>query len=198
MQQKFEELEQSTQNMPLQNLPVEAQTENQKPRLLFQSRKHSGSKSKDTLRRAQVALLKTGAYGSIGLSLLSITLVSMFLLLLIGMEIYVHLHPQHVSMDFKREVSLWQYVLNVGMMLSPFIIGSCVFGGVGLRAKKWATNLDSKIPVQNAAGLPASESLLRSSAEPVLEQRAVLLRAAGQGPETPAEHLLRAAGELQE
>ena len=145
-----------------------------------------------------MVLLKTGAYGSIGLSLLSITLVSTFLLLLVGVEIYVHFHPQHVSMDFKREVPLWQYILNVGMMLSPFVIGSCVFGGVGFKAKKWATNLDAKLLVENAADLPASESLLRGSAEPLQEPRAVLLRAAGQGPEIPSEHLLRAAGESQE
>ncbi|MCW3052637.1 MAG: hypothetical protein JWN14_1807 [Chthonomonadales bacterium] len=198
MPQNLEVFEQPAQNLPVQNLPIEEKTENQKPGSLFQPRKRSGSKSKDTLRKAQVVLLKTGAYGSIGLSLLSITLISTFLLLLAGVEIYMHFHPQHVSMDFKRDVSLWQYALNVGMMLSPFVIGSCVFGGVGLKAKKWAAKLDSDLPVQNAAALPASESLLRGSAEPLQEEGAVLLRAAGQGPKTPAEHLLRAAGELQE
>jgi hypothetical protein len=45
----------------------------------------------------------------------------------------------------------------------------------------------------NTAHLPAPDSLVRASAEPVQEQQAVLLRAAIQGMETPPEQLVRPA-----
>lgn len=195
MQQRLEESVLPTHTLPGQNLPVEEQLEIQKPQSRFRPGKRLNGKRKDTFRRGQVLLLKTGAYGSIGLALFSIGLVSLFLLLMVGIEISQHFHP---TLDFKREVSLGQYALNVGMLLSPFLIGAGIFGGVGLRARKWANHLDANLPVQNAGDLPASESLLRGSTGPVQEQQAVLLRAAGQGPETVSHHLLRAAGESAE
>ena len=45
----------------------------------------------------------------------------------------------------------------------------------------------------NTANLPAPDSLVRASAEPLQAQQAVLLRAAAQGNETPPEQLVRAS-----
>ena len=47
----------------------------------------------------------------------------------------------------------------------------------------------------NIAALPAPDSLVRASAEPLQEQQAVLLRAATAGVERHEEQLVRAAGE---
>jgi hypothetical protein len=47
----------------------------------------------------------------------------------------------------------------------------------------------------NTCHLPVADTLGRSSERPSTDQQAELLRAAGQGPETPAEELLRATNQ---
>lgn len=76
----------------------------------------------------------------------------------------------------------------------------CIAAGAGI---KWATEAGLKKTAQsidvllltraNTAALPAPDSLVRASSEPVQAQEAVLLRAAAQGQETPAEELVRAS-----
>ena len=50
----------------------------------------------------------------------------------------------------------------------------------------------------NTADLPASDSLVRASVEPVQAQEDTLLRAATQGQETPSEQLVRAFTEQED
>ena len=45
----------------------------------------------------------------------------------------------------------------------------------------------------NTADLPAPDTLVRASSEPMQAQQAVLLRAAAEGQETPQEEMLRAS-----
>jgi hypothetical protein len=61
------------------------------------------------------------------------------------------------------------------------------------RAKVWVT-----LARANTADLPAPDSLVRASAEPVQEQQAVLLRAATEGTETHEEQLVRASEGAQD
>ena len=69
-------------------------------------------------------------------------------------------------------------------------------GKVGLKTMEQSGNMDPGIPLTRkvAATLPAEESLVRASEEPVQEQQAILLRAATDNQETPAEQLVRPAG----
>jgi hypothetical protein len=59
-----------------------------------------------------------------------------------------------------------------------------------------ASKIESVAPITTRAVhlLPPEEILVRGSDRPSTNQQAELLRAAGQGPETPAEELLRASG----
>jgi hypothetical protein len=84
-----------------------------------------------------------------------------------------------------------------------FLIGGILIAGIGTRVLIRMSNavldrvdqMNNVIPLTraNTADLPASESLVRASAEPIQQQEAVLLRAATQGVETPSEQLLRPA-----
>ena len=58
-----------------------------------------------------------------------------------------------------------------------------------------ARQLDPGVPLArvNVADLPAPDTLVRASSEPMQAQEAVLLRAATQGQETPSEQLVRAS-----
>ncbi len=61
---------------------------------------------------------------------------------------------------------------------------------------KHARKIHDSIPLTraNTADLPAPDSLVRASSEPLQEQQTVLLRAAVQGQETSSEQLVRAVG----
>lgn len=70
-----------------------------------------------------------------------------------------------------------------------FLVGvCCVF--LGEKVKEDVTPLIRA----NIANLPAPDSLVRASSEPIQAQEAVLLRAAVKGQETPPEKLVRASG----
>ena len=72
--------------------------------------------------------------------------------------------------------------------------GTLYLGYLGGRTIKEAVRINTGIPLTraNAADLPAPESLVRASSEPLQAQEAVLLRAAAEGMETPPEQLVRA------
>jgi hypothetical protein len=71
---------------------------------------------------------------------------------------------------------------------------------IGIQAGRQARKVKVGVPLTraNTADLPAPDSLVRASAEPVQEQRAVLLRAATQGIETHEEQLVRASEGAQD
>jgi hypothetical protein len=72
---------------------------------------------------------------------------------------------------------------------------SLFFGYAGQLAIKEAKQTDPGVPLTraNTANLPAPDSLVRASAEPMQEQQAVLLRAATETQERHEEQLVRAS-----
>lgn len=93
-----------------------------------------------------------------------------------------------------REISTSELPLFVILVL--LMSGGTWF--VFPRAKKIiqaANEMDVGVPLTcaNTADLPALDSLVRASSEPLQAQEAVLLRAAEQEQETPPEQLVRAS-----
>ena len=88
---------------------------------------------------------------------------------------------------------------DIALELTGFVIFGMVFHFFrtqGQRAMKKAKNLDAGVPLTraNTASLPAGESLVRASEEPLHEQQAVLLRPA-ENQAAPAENLVTPARE---
>ena len=85
-------------------------------------------------------------------------------------------------------------VLSLGLMLL-FGAGAYAFGKLACDTMKAATNIDFGVPLTraNTADLPAPDSLVRASAEPIQAQEAVLLRAAAEEQQRHEEQLVRAA-----
>ncbi len=80
------------------------------------------------------------------------------------------------------------------MFLVITMVAGAVFTlHIGLRTVKEAKqiNIGVLLTRANAADLPAPDSLVRASEEPLQKQRAELLRATTKGEQTPAEQLLR-------
>ena len=95
---------------------------------------------------------------------------------------------------------LFKAVRVVHVLFSPRIDGLALFiyGVSCLFAAKKSVNqtraMAHVVPLTraNTADLPAPDSLVRASEEPMQAQEAVLLRAAAQGMVTPPEQLVRA------
>ena len=100
--------------------------------------------------------------------------------------------------------------LCAGVTLISFFIGplgvllGLAFGVLTFFIGKWGfeslhhmTTIHPGIPLTRkvADTLPAEESLVRASEEPIQEQQAVLLRASTDATHTPADQLVRPAGE---
>ena len=79
------------------------------------------------------------------------------------------------------------FVFAVGQILAMLLLVPLC------RLLKKAQAIGDVVPVTriNTAHLPADESLVRASQEPVQEQQSILLRAAAEVGQTPAEQLLR-------
>jgi hypothetical protein len=101
-------------------------------------------------------------------------------------------------------VSLAPLIWHSGRPDALFGLLAIILGGLsvaliylGGKSMKEGKEIDTGVPLTraNAAHLPAADSLVRASSEPAQEQERVLLRAAGQGPETSPEQLLRATQE---
>lgn len=90
---------------------------------------------------------------------------------------------------------------GIEIMVLWFIVAALCFAVAWIikrtaeKAMQKALRKRDAIPLTraNTADLPAPESLVRASAEPVQEQQAVLLRAAAERQEKHEEQLLRAA-----
>ena len=101
--------------------------------------------------------------------------------------------------------SFLEHTVSSGMLLFATTLVSFMIFSVwftfrlGLRFVKGAKNFDTGIPLTrgNTANLPAPDSLVRASQEPVQEQQAVLLRAAIETQEEYAEQLVRASGGIE-
>ena len=74
-------------------------------------------------------------------------------------------------------------------------LGTCFFTYLYNKCIALASKKDAVVPLTraNTADLPAPDSLVRASSEPMQAQEAVLLRAAAEGQETPPEQLVRAS-----
>jgi hypothetical protein len=83
--------------------------------------------------------------------------------------------------------------VSTALLLTFASIGAFLTGGLVLEK---ANKIDPGVPLTlaNTAHLPAHDSLVRASAQPVQEQEAVLLRAATEAQERHEEQLVRAAG----
>jgi hypothetical protein len=134
-----------------------------------------------------------------GLAFLSLTLIGTILCLAVGLTAWEHFYPRPGSQwDENSHVPLWQFALNVSLVLAPFASAAGLFYGAGRVSNRWAVKLEKTAFAINNADHPVPESLLRASAEPAQEQQAVLLRAVRGAPESRAELLLRAVEESVE
>ena len=92
--------------------------------------------------------------------------------------------------------------IGVGLFEIFKMLGGLIPGAIGLTAIwyckvaiKSARDIEAVTPItrHNTGHLPEVETLVRGSDRPATAEQAELLRAAGQGAETPSEQLLRAA-----
>ena len=90
------------------------------------------------------------------------------------------------------------FLYSFSIIVLPILL-TCAFflRRAGLSIIKQASLTDSRVPLTraNTAGLPAPESLVRASSEPVQAQEVVLLRAAAEKQERHEEQLVRASGD---
>jgi hypothetical protein len=104
--------------------------------------------------------------------------------------------PDWGSSDTGLSVMVLGVFEMVGLgVLGIFGVGSAVLIITGKKLLKGAKQLEPVVPLTraNIADLPAPESLVRASAQPVQEPQAVLLRAATETQATPPEQLVRAS-----
>ena len=93
-------------------------------------------------------------------------------------------------------------VSSVGQMGWLAVLGGLGAGSLallylGAKAVREGKKMDTGTPLTraNTGQLPAADTLVRPSQAPRQSQQAELLRAAGQGPATPPEQLLRAGSQ---
>ena len=90
----------------------------------------------------------------------------------------------------------WAYFL-VGSLFATLLFGSCAYACAKLSdaSTEQAEKINPGVPLTraNTADLPAPDSLVRASSEPLQAQESVLLRAATEKGETPPEQLVRAS-----
>ena len=75
----------------------------------------------------------------------------------------------------------------------PLLVFSAFLLRLGSRNSWQTVHTINPLTRANTADLPAPDSLVRASSEPMQAQEAVLLRAAAEGQETPPEQLVRPA-----
>ena len=84
--------------------------------------------------------------------------------------------------------------MDGAFLLTPLLL-CCAIGLWWGKRRTWkAVEAIQPIDAANTADLPAPDSLVRASSEPLQAQEGVLLRAAAHEQETPPEQLVRAAG----
>jgi hypothetical protein len=118
----------------------------------------------------------------LGISLMSVCLAGATIVCFLATMCFLLLSLSHV-----------ENLLDLATIAAALTAGS----GYGfVKSFQFISELDTNVPnIQpvTTAYLPAEEVLVRGSQEPIQEQSAVLLRAAGEGDEVPAEELLRAS-----
>ena len=99
------------------------------------------------------------------------------------------------SPDYKGDLDLLYSYFGLAVNACSILIPGLVFGALLLwlaSRTSWKTiRALQPISYANNADMPASESLVRASEQPIQEQQAVLLRAAMPGKETPTDQLVR-------
>ena len=98
------------------------------------------------------------------------------------------------SAPYEDRFELWQ-LSGYGFLFLVSIAASIGLGSASKASLDRAETIDPGVPLtrHNVADLPAPDSLVRASSEPMQAQQAVLLRAAAQGQETLPEQLVRAS-----
>jgi hypothetical protein len=173
MKQTFETSEQTIQALTTLRLAEEKEHTTPLPR-----RKHLVSKGEYVANVGKKAALSSSGASLYFLGLLGLTMLLTFFVL--------------------GDARDWEVPL-VMVFMSGLALVSLGTAYVGRRTLRKAVKLDAGIPFThaNTADLPAPESLVRASEEPMQEQQAVLLRAATQTQERHEEQLVRAAGGLE-
>ena len=97
---------------------------------------------------------------------------------------------------FHLEIYTMLQTLLYFLLLAVSLIGAVIFWRWGRDTYSQAKQVPSVLPLTraNTADLPALDSLVRASSEPIQEQQSVLLRAATETQERHDEQLVRAVG----
>ena len=121
------------------------------------------------------------------LSSVGLYILSMFLIILACLIVSPKFMLPH---EMTRTGWIVNILTSIGMFLIAY--GFTRLARKGLNKSKL---LGNAVPVTraNTADLPAPDSLVRASSEPLQAQEGVLLRAAAEGMETPPEQLVRAS-----
>lgn len=163
----------------------------QHPHLPQATGKSSVRKGRYLFRRVEVLLLQTGGFGLIGIGLLCSLLVAVFVSFMVGASVWEYFYPNH---DTQYNLPGWMIAVRVALSVLPVLLGASCCALTGRAMNKRAVRRDT-LPLThvNTADLPAVDSLVRASSEPLQAQEGVLLRAAAEGQETPPEQLVRAS-----
>ena len=105
-------------------------------------------------------------------------------------SVFTHRFPFHLEIYTMLQTLLYFLLLAVSL------IGAVIFWRWGRDTYSQAKQVPSVLPLTraNTADLPALDSLVRASSEPIQEQQSVLLRAATETQERHEEQLVRAVG----
>src|SRR5260221_1373656 len=142
-------------------------------------------------QRREYLAKKVGGFGK-GYS---VALASIIMAATTGLIVYVSLWCFHISgsgyISIKERIL---YVMGgIGALIAAFFMGCLTLkSGHFARSQVSTTTLLPYIPPVTPNTLPAEEVLIRGSQEPNREQNIVLLRAAEESSESPANELLRA------
>jgi hypothetical protein len=148
------------------------------------------SKGEYVLRRAFQGGLAFSCACAIGVALMTGFAAIIALICEIATIVYAlqHHHLLEESTDVVKCL-VWVFVLG-GVSWLSWRVASAT-------AKKSTENLVVPLTRANTADLPAPDSLVRASSEPLQAQEAVLLRATAEGMETPLEQLVRASMRME-
>ena len=129
-------------------------------------------------------------FSAVGIIMLWFCAIGVFATICLLFTLFFILYPDLTKMD----VAI-RFIIFLSLCLPLVGVVLFLLGYVGRLAIRRGRQVDPGIPFtrENTADLPAEDSLVRASEEPTPEQQTVLLRAAVQGQETPAEELVRAS-----
>jgi len=102
--------------------------------------------------------------------------------------------------DMHNSTGIFEDDWGMGQPLILLIgVGCLLFLSLGAYTMKYTRKIDIGVPLSraNTSDLPADESLVRASQEPMQEQQSILLRAATEVQQTPPEQLLRASADIE-